>query len=395
MDLPDPLSGSILFLGIDDFSFLRGYRFGTILVNLESHRVVDLLPDRKAETGASWMRQHPDLMAISRDRGGEYASAAREGAPQAIQCADRFHLIKNLGEAVEGLLARHLAAQRKKETPAISDEQVPVWLSKSSARSSLQLEQRQSARREERLARYEQVIALRKQGLSYQAIASRVGMGASTVQSWLAVEAFPERKPREQGNKLDRYLPYVMERWEHGCHNIAQIYQELLARGYKGSYASVYGNLVRYLPAGRKFPSDDDALRPVPVLSRQASFLFLRRSEKLHDFEQETLTKLRQLSLEVDLAYDLVQQFVQMLHNRRGECLDAWLAQVASSNLPELQSFATGVEKDKDAVKNGLTWSINNGMVARPCDQTETHQKTGLWQGWLSSARAARVLHAL
>src|SRR5690349_19099827 len=93
MDLPDSLSGSILFLGIDDFSFRRGLRFGTILVNLESRRVVDLLPDRKADTSAAWMRQHPDLMAVSRDRGGEYASAAAAGAPQAIQCADRFHLL--------------------------------------------------------------------------------------------------------------------------------------------------------------------------------------------------------------------------------------------------------------------------------------------------------------
>jgi len=358
MDLPDPLSGSILFLGIDDFSFRRGYRFGTILVNLESHRVVDLLPDRKAETSAAWMRHHPDLMALSRDRGGEYASAAREGATQAIQCADRFHLLKNLGEAVEGLLARHLAAHRKKETQATPDEQAPVWLPQSAARRSPQLEQLQRARREERLARYEQVIALRKQGLSYQAIASRVGMGASTVQSWLAVETFPERKPREQGNKLDRYLPYVVERWAQGCHNIAQIYQELLARGYKGSYASVYGNIVRSLPAGRKFPSDDDALRPVPVLSRQGAFLFLRRAEKLEVSEQETLVMLRQFHPEVNLAYDLVQQFAQMLRTRTGGLLDAWLAQVEQSNLPELQSFASGVEKDKDAVRNGLTWSI-------------------------------------
>src|SRR5258707_12109267 len=93
MDLPDLLPGSILYLGIDDFSFRRGFRFGTILVNLESRRVVDLLPDREADSSAAWMRQYPDLMAVSRDRGGEYASAAREGAPQAIQCADRFHLL--------------------------------------------------------------------------------------------------------------------------------------------------------------------------------------------------------------------------------------------------------------------------------------------------------------
>jgi transposase len=93
MALPDFPAESILFLGIDDFSFLRGRRFGTILVNLETRHVVDLLPDRKAETAASWMRQYPDLMAVSRDRGGDYASAAKTSAPQATQCADRFHVI--------------------------------------------------------------------------------------------------------------------------------------------------------------------------------------------------------------------------------------------------------------------------------------------------------------
>ena len=71
----------------------------------------------------------------------------------------------------------------------------------------------QHGRREERLARYEQVIALRKQGMSQQAIAQQVGIGASTVQSWLAIETFPERKPREQGSQLDRYLPYLCQRW--------------------------------------------------------------------------------------------------------------------------------------------------------------------------------------
>src|SRR6266487_4017669 len=93
MDLPDSSPGVILFLGIDDFSFRRGCRFGTILVNLESRRVVDLLPDREAETSAAWMRQQLDLMVVSRDRGGAYASAAAQGAPQATQCADRFHLM--------------------------------------------------------------------------------------------------------------------------------------------------------------------------------------------------------------------------------------------------------------------------------------------------------------
>ncbi len=147
MDLPDLPGGSIVYLGIDDFSFRRGCRFGTILVDLESRRVVDLLPDRKAATSAAWMHQQPDLMVVSRDRGGEYASAVVQGAPQALQCADRFHLLKNLGEAVEGLLARHLAATHNRQTQATADAQTPVWQSKRATRSSPKLEHLQQNRR--------------------------------------------------------------------------------------------------------------------------------------------------------------------------------------------------------------------------------------------------------
>ncbi len=123
MALPDGSTGSVLFLGIGDFAFRRGYRFGTILVNLESHRVVDLLPEREAETAAAWMRQQPDLMVVSRDRGSEYAKAATLGAPQATQCADRFHIVKNLTEATQLLLARcqaEILAARKTEEPCSS-----------------------------------------------------------------------------------------------------------------------------------------------------------------------------------------------------------------------------------------------------------------------------------
>jgi hypothetical protein len=139
------------FLGETISRITRGRRFGTILVNLETRRVVDLLPDRKAETAASWMYQHPDLMAVSRDRGGEYAAAATAGAPLATEYAERFHVMKNLEEALEGLLARHLTTHRKKEAQA-SDELAQVWLPKSTKRTP-KLQQLQQARREERLAR--------------------------------------------------------------------------------------------------------------------------------------------------------------------------------------------------------------------------------------------------
>lgn len=112
MALPTEPVGQVSELGIDDFSFRRGRKFGTILVDMQSHKVIDLLSDRKAETSAAWIATHPEIVLVSRDRGGDYASAAASGAPQAIQCADRFHVLKNLGEALEGLLARHLAVYR-------------------------------------------------------------------------------------------------------------------------------------------------------------------------------------------------------------------------------------------------------------------------------------------
>jgi transposase len=204
----------------------------------------------------------------------------------------------------------------------------------------------------------------------------------------------PPRKPREQGSHLDRYLPYLFQRWEGGCHNIACLFRELGEQGYQGSYESVRDNLVRLLPTGRKNSASTSLQAPALATSRQAAFLFLRRPEKLRDFEQETLATLRQLHSEVDLAYDLVQQFVQMLHNRRGECLDAWLAQVANSKLPELQSFAAGVEKDKDAVRNGLTWWINNGMVEGHVTKLKLIKRQGYGKAGFPLLRK-RVLHAL
>jgi len=140
-------------------------------VNLESHRVVDLLPNREVETSAAWVRQQLDLMVISRDRGGVYASAAAQGAPQATQSADRFHLIKNLGEAVEDLLARHLSAARKHQVEVVLQEQAPAWLSERTARHSQTSEDLPSAYQQDRLARYQQMIQLHEQGMTQGAIA--------------------------------------------------------------------------------------------------------------------------------------------------------------------------------------------------------------------------------
>lgn len=384
----------VVQLGIDDFSFRRGRKFGTILVDMQSHDVIDLLPDRQVETASLWMRAHPEIDLVSRDRAGDYASAATLGAPQAVQCADRFHLLKNLREALEGLLAHHLAKARQRQTQATIHEQAPTWRAKRAPRYAPQLESLQQARREERLALYNQVMALHRQGLSQQAIAEHVRVGHSTVSRWLEEGHFPERKPREQASQLDRYLPYLYERWAAGCHNMAGLFRELKELGYTGSYASVRDTLLRLLPEGRKTSSSASLGKRAPVLARQATFFFLCRPEELEVDEGETLAHLLQLDPEINVAYELVQQFVQMLRSRTGNKLDDWLEQVRASQIRAFQSFVLGVERDKAAVVAGLTLPQNNGLVEGKVNKLKLIKRMMYGRAGFPLLRQ-RVLHAL
>ena len=394
MALPTDPVGQVIELGIDDFSFKRGRTFGTLLVDLHSREVIDVLPDRKAETSAAWMAGHPEIELVSRDRGGDYASAAATGAPQAVQCADRFHVLKNLGEALEGLLARHLAAHRRGgfeqsgATPlSTAHANQPPKLSPKAAELS-------RTKRGERLACYQHVVALRKQGFSQTAIADRVGVGHATVSRWLAHDAFPEQRPRPRRTGLDAHLPFLRERWDAGCRNIAQLYRELVDRGYTQSYASVYEQLVRLLPEGRKNAAQGCDLAPTPLSSRQAMFLVLRRPEDLEADEQETLLTLRYLHSEIDLAYGLVQQFAQMLRTRTGEQLGTWLEQVRASGIRALQGFVAGVERDKEAVKAGLTLPQSTGVVEGTVNKLKLIKRMGYGRASFPLLRQ-RVLHAL
>ncbi len=164
--------------------------------------------------------------------------------------------------------------------------------------------------------------------------------------------------------ELDSHLPFLRERWEAGCHNIAQLHRELVAAGYTLSYRLMHKQLARYLPEGRKNPQTPVQLPCPPVLARHAVFLFLRRpTEEFSSEEQETLALLRSLHSEVDQAYTLVQQFANMLRTRTGEQLDDWLSSVRASQIRELQGFVLSVVRDKAAVVAGLTLPQNNGLV--------------------------------
>jgi excisionase family DNA binding protein len=364
MALPTKPTEQVYCLGIDDFSFLRGRTFGTVLVDLDTHRVMDVLPDRQAETATIWMQTHREITHVSRDRGSEYASAASRGAPQAIQVADRFHVAKNLSEAVQDLLARvltELKAASEGEAPPAALAEIPLPVEEWRPTPGTQVTQAISTRRAEREARYQQVENLHKQGLTTKEIAHRMGISERTVRHWLHRGVAPDTRPRRKyASTFDPYAPYVLTRWEEGERNGSQIWREIAAQGYPGSQRM----LSRFLETLKTHEIGTAAVQRLPHYSSTAAVsLFMRRADTLDEIQREHLAAFRLAAPSLETTYLLAQGFLAMMRKREGERLDAWLTQVHESGLPELQSFAQGVERDKAAVQAGLTLSINNGQV--------------------------------
>jgi transposase len=189
-------------LGVDDWAFRRGHRYGTILVDLERRCPVDLLPDREAGTLATWLRAHPGVEVVSRDRACAYADGVVQGAPAAVQVADRWHLMKNMGDAVQRLLERKHAVLRQAAKAVTTITPAPMAQDSSSVLTPAPLptlsEQARQHSRERRLARYHEVITLREQGTGVRAISRQLHLSRMTVRKLLRAGSFPEQAQRSR-----------------------------------------------------------------------------------------------------------------------------------------------------------------------------------------------------
>ncbi len=249
-----PTTPSPRVVGIDDWSWKRGLRYGTLICNLEDNRPIDVLPDRSVQTISAWFEEHPSVEIVSRDRSSEYAAAISKGAPQALQVADVWHIGTNLSESVQTLLARGLAEIRRglqiQATPEQEPEEMePVLEEERRPARSHSVKLAQEGRRAQKLDRYEQMVELHQQGVKAADIASRVGIGERTVHRWLAHGSFPETRRRcRRPSLIDPYERYVISRWQEGCHTGSQLYRELTAQGYKGSPKAMYNYLTILRP---------------------------------------------------------------------------------------------------------------------------------------------------
>jgi transposase len=361
-------------LGVDDWAVRKGQRYGTILCDLERHRPIDMLHDREAKSLAGWLQAHPEVEVISRDRARFYAEGATTGAPQALQVADRFHLMQNLRQALVRTLERRyrdvLAAAQDAEArrPSVTAKAAVVEEPRSNRRRHRlpRSPTKQDVRRARRVECYQQVWEFHRQGISRRAIARRLGIDRETVERYLRAEQFPERSPRRYASRTDPFVDYLRKRWNEGCQNAAQLMRELAAYGFKGSYCSVRRKVAHWERAGPSELGHSLAAKPPavhPPSANQLAWLLLKERDELDDNHQLLIDVLLQRCPEVAEAAALARDFAAMVRRRQGG-LDAWIQRAWASTVPrELRAFATGLKSDYAAVNAGLTTGWSNGQV--------------------------------
>jgi transposase len=361
MALPDPQDRPVRVLGVDDFAFHRGHTYGTLLINIDTGKPVDLLPDREAGTLAAWLRAHPGAEVICRDRAGAYAEGARAGAPDAIQVADRWHLWHNLAEHAEKTVAAHHRCIREGHAAlaqAAAQQAPDPGLAAAETTSAHAANRARVARTRER---HEQVQALKAAGKNVTTVMRELRLAPGTARRYYRASNVDEVTAgllTGWPSTLDEYKPHLHQRWNQGCTNIQQLHREVTALGYRGSYGAVYAYLAPF-KAGAAAPPPV----PAPPKVRHITSWILRDPATLDDSEQASLTSVRAQCTHLDALAAHITEFAKILTSRRGGQLDGWIAAVDASDQPHLHSFTTGLKRDHQAVLNGLTLPYSSGKV--------------------------------
>jgi transposase len=388
-DCSDSSRAAPRVLGVDDWAWRKGQRYGTILVDLEQHRVVDLLPDREPDTLVAWLRAHAAVEFISRDRAGGYADAARRGAPDAIQVADRFHLLRNLTDAAQHALERHHADVRaigldaKQPAPVLLKRGGPVSRRGTTGAVDIPLaEQHKLARRARRQSRYDEMIALRSGGASVAAIHRALGLSRKTIIRWTGAGAFPERQPAvRRETSLTLHAEYLAERWSGGCHNVTELWRELRdGRGFHGGRTTVLAWARLHLrgtggTGGTVIPNASRTRRSAisHPPSRRAAWLLTASPEQLKPPELRYVDAICAASPALASVHNLAMEFRQMLKEHDPNALTPWLDAAEDS---ELRSVAAGLRRDKDAVLAAILFRWSNGQVEGQVNRLKLIKRT-------------------
>jgi transposase len=332
-------------VGIDDFAWKRGHRYGTIICDLERRRIIDILPDREAATATAWLADRPSINIIARDRGAGYRQAAAEGRPGAVQVADRWHLMENASAAFFTAVQRSMVAIRKAIGVGTVD---PEALSAA--------ERRQHAGWLRREAENAGILALSAQGVAIKEIARRTDKSRGLVRK--VVRGARSDIFRSRMSSLDPFMTQLETAWTDGSHNGAALWRAVKIQGFTGSLRVV----TEW--ATRKRKDEGTATHD----SRPSKTPSARRIARMMTTERDTLSKAvaRTVAIigaavpDLTAARDLLDRFHRLIQHRKDKRLDDWLAD-AKPGL--MASFASGIAQDHAAVKAALIEPWSNGQT--------------------------------
>jgi transposase len=378
-------------LSVDDFAFRRGTRYGTVLVDLELHALVDVLPDRSADTFARWLGEHPGVEVVSRDRGGEYAEAARRGAPHAVQVADRFHLLKNLRDVVSRVFRQHAEVL----------DLVPPPTDHLQRFTNLRLDRDASKERTRKQAQelFESIHALSKKGMKNAQISRTLGIHRHTVEKYLAFKTPPHRRHfTKKVSALAPYEDYILGRWEQGCRNATRIWREISEQGYPGAYQNVV-RITRYLKEQERLakPIPD---RPPGISASHAAGILVKRSENRSEEETRTLNRLKTVHRTTERCCTLFEYFAGMLRDKeersaeqmRGR-LEEWIGEAKASGVAELKAFAVKLLQDTEAVVAAMVLPYSQGQTEGKINKLKLVKRSMYGRGKFDLLRQ-RMLYA-
>lgn len=406
---PDPPREDVRILGIDEWALRKGQRYATILVDLERRRIVDVLPDDRPETVARWLQAHPTVAVITRDRDEAFAKAIAQGAPTAVQVADRFHLLQNLRAVLERVFTRH--RPRRGDGPAAGREPVARLeltgrLSRQERRAQVQALTAQgytqtaiahrlgidrktvrqdvaappagpptqplppgpdpasaplSPAQQRRQERWQQIRARAATGASISTIARELHLDRATVRHYATAERFPAPPPvRRRPGRLSAWTDRLEALWATGEHHAQALFRTLQAEGYTGSVTPVRRWVHQY--RHRLQGGADPAAAPPPVAPRRLAWHCLQRLPAwTHQTARELLAALGDPV--VREAYTLAHLFRTLVTYRRSAALEPWLRRAEASSLPEFQRFAAGIRRDQAAVQAALDTPWSQGPV--------------------------------
>lgn len=348
---------AVRVLGVDNFAFRKGFTYGTILCDLERGRPIDLLPERSKESFQDWLVIHPGAEIVSRDRGEPFAPGAAAGAPDASHVADRWHLLANLRDALARRLGRTAAQWRPhlldSRQSAATEDEVP------NRRQSSPKEQLRQARRQQRLERYEQARELHRCGWDYRRIGRCLRVHANTVRKFVEADSFPERVALHRVRSTEPFAGYLKQRWNAGVRNARILYEEVKQQGFQGSYDAVCDCVALW----RTPPDKSSKLAPCSLQcsADQLSWLAVQRPDRRRPDQEQVVIAVSALGAPWSRGIELARQFAAALRRQVVLDLDEWIAAVIEDAPRELQRFAQGLRRDRQAVANALTSSWSNG----------------------------------